>query len=266
MNKMLVIAFNTEEDAYEGLNALKDLDGKGDVALYASAVVLKDANGEVTVRQADDKGPLATAVGMLTGAVVGALAGPVGVAIGTTTGAMTGAMFDIGETGINVSFVEEVSAVLAPGKTVVLAEVDEEWVTPIDTKMAQFDGQVLRRLRSEVVEDQLIADSEAFDKEVSELQAELKEKRAQDKATAETAVKSIQKRLNSMVEKATSKLKKVNEEATANIDALKAKMQNANAKQKANLEKKIADIEADRKVRSEKLQGSIKLAKAALMP
>ncbi|HAP37954.1 MAG: hypothetical protein US67_C0077G0004 [Candidatus Woesebacteria bacterium GW2011_GWD1_38_10] len=266
MNKMLVIAFNTEEDAYEGLNALKDLDKKGDISLYATAVVIKDFTGKVTVRQAEDQGPLGTAVGMLTGAVVGALGGPVGMAVGSSAGGLTGAMFDIGDAGVNADFVDEVSKVLLPGKTVVLAEVDEEWVTPIDTKMAQFDGIIFRRAKSEVIEDQLFAESEAFNMEIQELQTKLKDKGSETKAAAKNTIKSIQKRLESNIEKANSELNKIKTESAAKIDALEAKLKNADDKQKATIEKRIAEVKADKKVRSEKLQASIKLAKEALMP
>lgn len=219
MNKLLVITFNNEEDAYEGLNALKELDKKGDISLYASAVLFKDAKGNVVVRQADDKGPLATVVGMITGALVGTLGGPVGMAIGTTAGGVSGSLLDIGEAGINVNFIEEVSLLLNPEITVVIADIEEEWVTPVDTKIAQFDGQVFRRLKAEVVENQLAADSEAFERE-----------------------------------------------SKAKINAFKTKVKNAKDTQKAKFEKKITEIKADKKIRSEKLQNSVKLAKEALRP
>lgn len=265
MNKMLVIAFNSEEDAYEGLNALKGLDEKGDITLYATAVVVKDANGKIAVRQAGDQGPLGTAVGMLTGALVGILGGPVGVAVGTATGGLTGAMLDMVDLGVNADFVNEVSEVLAPGKTVVLSEVDEDWVTPIDTKMAQFDGHVFRRPKSEVIEDQLTAESEALNKEVAELRAELNEKRVEEKAAVEKTIKSIQKRLESNVAKVDSELKRIKTESAAKIEALESKLKSANDAQRAKIEKSIAEVKADQKVRSEKLQQAVRLAKEALV-
>lgn len=263
---MLAISFNTEEDAYEGLSALKELDVKGDVVLYATAVVKKDENGNVSVRQAEDQGPLGATVGMMTGALAGTLGGPVGVAVGSSVGGLTGAVIDLGEAGVNTDFVDEVSKMMAPGKTMVLAEVDEEWVTPIDTKMAQFDGQVFRRAKSEVIEDQLSAESDAFNKEIKDLQAELKEKQSENKAAAEKTIQSIKKRLESNIAKANSELDKVKTESAAKINALEAKLKNANDSQKAKIEKRIAEIKADRKERSEKLQEALGLAKEALRP
>ena len=44
-------------------------------------------------------------------------------------------------------FLEEVSEYLLPGKTAVIAELDEEWQAPIDTRMEALGGHVFRRNR-----------------------------------------------------------------------------------------------------------------------
>ena len=56
MNKMLVAVFDTEPAAYEGLHALKDLHEDGDITLYATAVLVKDSAGTVSVKQTADRG------------------------------------------------------------------------------------------------------------------------------------------------------------------------------------------------------------------
>jgi uncharacterized membrane protein len=56
MNKMLVAVFDTEPAAFEGLQALKDLHQDGDITLYATAVVVKDSTGAVSVKQSADQG------------------------------------------------------------------------------------------------------------------------------------------------------------------------------------------------------------------
>jgi uncharacterized membrane protein len=50
MDKMLVVVFDTETAAYEGLSALEDLHREGAVAVYSTAVVVKDASGAVNMR------------------------------------------------------------------------------------------------------------------------------------------------------------------------------------------------------------------------
>ena len=60
MNKMLVAVFESENKAYEGLSALKELHNNGDITLYASAVVSKNEKGELHQNTAADQGPIGT--------------------------------------------------------------------------------------------------------------------------------------------------------------------------------------------------------------
>ena len=78
MNKMLVAVFDRESTAFEGLSALKDLHRIGDISLYSSAVIAMDSAGKVELKQAADPGPVGTALGLLTGSVIGILGGPAG--------------------------------------------------------------------------------------------------------------------------------------------------------------------------------------------
>ncbi|HEX3165255.1 MAG TPA: hypothetical protein VHQ93_03290, partial [Chitinophagaceae bacterium] len=63
MNKMLVAVFDNENKAFEGLSSLKDLHKKGDITLYATAVVSKSEKGELRLDTAADQGPVGTATG-----------------------------------------------------------------------------------------------------------------------------------------------------------------------------------------------------------
>ncbi len=264
MNKMLVIVFPTESDAFNGLDALEELDEKGDITLYAESVVVKDLEGNVTVRQSANDGPIGTAVGMLTGSLVGLLGGPIGALAGATLGGTTGLMVDITESAINQDFLDEVSDVFLPGTTMIVAEVDEEWVTPVDTKMDEFYGIVFRKPKSKVVDDQIEEDSQTFREEVNEMNVELKEKGAKSKANAQKSLKSAKSRLQKVAKRADKKLDQVNSEGKAKISALESQMKDAQAAQKAKIQKRIAQVKADQKKRSEKLQTAKKRASEAL--
>ena len=82
MNKLLVAVFDTESAANSGLNALRNLHAAGDITLFATAVLVRDVEGVVSVKQSTDSGPIGTATGLAVGSLVGLLGGPVGVAIG----------------------------------------------------------------------------------------------------------------------------------------------------------------------------------------
>ena len=119
MDKMLVIAFDSEDKAYQGARALQELHVEGSIAVYAMAVVAKDSDGKVTVEQDVDQGPLGTAVGGLVGSMVGLIGGPTGVAVGMTSGALFGSIADLTNVGIDSMFLQEVDKELAPGKVAV---------------------------------------------------------------------------------------------------------------------------------------------------
>lgn len=155
MNKMIVTVFNNESNAYEGVNALTKLHDEGSLTLYATAVIAKDAKGVVSVKQAADQGPLGTALGFATGSLIGLLGGPVGLAIGATAGTIGGSVYDMAQLGVGEDFLAEVSQYLLPGKVAVIAEIDEEWVTPLDTRMEQLGGIVFRCVRGEFIDAQI---------------------------------------------------------------------------------------------------------------
>lgn len=264
MNKMMVAVFDTETEAYKGVEALKDLHDTGDITLYSSAVLVKNLLGEVEVKQSTDEGPVDTAFGLLTGSLVGLIGGPAGVAVGASIGAMTGMLFDLGRAGVNVDFVDEVSVVLIPGKSAVLAEVDEEWVAPVNVALGQFGALIIRRPREEVIEDQLDREATAFSNELKQIQTELKQANAETKAAMQKTSKTIQEKLKSISHKAQEELDRVNANAKEKISALQAQIKTAQEKRKAQIETRIEQIKADQKARSEKLQKARKLASEAL--
>jgi hypothetical protein len=65
MQRMLIVVFDSDPQAYKGLDALKKLDSNGDISLYANAVIKRGTPG-VTVEQSADVGPAGTFLGMMT--------------------------------------------------------------------------------------------------------------------------------------------------------------------------------------------------------
>jgi hypothetical protein len=84
--------------------------------------------------------------------LIGLLGGPVGLAVGAVTGAAAGSLYDLAQLGVSEDFVAEVSRQLSPGKAAVIAEVDEEWITPLDARMEPLGGVVFRRSRGEFID------------------------------------------------------------------------------------------------------------------
>ncbi len=261
---MLIAVFETEAKAYEGLSALKGLHKNGDITLYASAVIAKDLNGQIQVKQNADQGPIGTGVGLLTGSLIGLLGGPVGLAIGAFTGTMAGMIYDVNADDVNTTFAEDVSDALGNGKTAVICEIDETWTVPVDTKLEALDGVVFRRFRYEVEDEQINREAEAISSEFKQLKEELKEAREADKAKINASIEKLKNKArvaNNQLEK------KMNDSKTqfdAKVNAIKEQMKNANDRRKAKLQKRIDVVTEEYNTRSAKLKQAAKLVSEAL--
>lgn len=245
MDKMLVAVFDSETQAYEGTRVLKELHAEGQITLYAEAVIVKDAQGNVAVKQVADPGPVGTAVGLLTGTLVGVLGGPVGMLVGASAGALGGSMFDLGETVVGSDFLDEVARNLAPGKAAVVAEAEEEWVTPIDARMAAVGGRVLRRTRGDVEHAQFERDITALNAEIAAMEAEYEQATDEAKANLRARIDSTKSRLRETRERARARMEATQREAEAKLAALQAQSDRASAEQRAQLDKRAAEVRAD---------------------
>ena len=273
MDRMVVITFDDEKAAYEATRALKRIHVEGDIALYAAAVVAKDADGKVSVKEAADQGPLGTAVGMLSGTLVGLLgaaagAGPAGpvIALGMGAGTIIGAMTDLTNLGIDADFLDDVNAQLAPGKVAVVAECYETWMTPVDTAMENLGGTVFRTYRSDYVDDLIQRDIDQTKADYQALKEELHQASEDRKAKVQAKMDAAKAKLEASVQKAKDRSEALKHEAEAKIKTLDEQIHKAKDDAKAKFEKRKAEIKADYDERREKLHQSWELAGEALKP
>ncbi len=166
MDNYVAIVFDNDTKAYDGLHALWNLDGEGDITMHGAAVVHRDGNGLTDVATKDTDPGLRTAIGVGIGALLGALAGPVGAAAGASIAAGTAAGIGAaagGFAGLTADAVKadehdqaayEAGFVLPNGKSAVIAEVSEDWTTPIDTMAQRLGGKVFRRSKGAIKDDQ----------------------------------------------------------------------------------------------------------------
>jgi len=169
MHNYIAVVFDDTSKAYEGLHALWQLDGDGDVTVHGTAVVHRDDWGRYQVDTKETHPALATAVGVGVGALLGALAGPAGAAagaaggaavaaaggaaIGAATGGAVGVTADLIRADERQQAAAESRWVLGYGQSAVLADVSEDWTSPIDTRMKALGGTVHRRSKEDVQND-----------------------------------------------------------------------------------------------------------------
>ena len=263
MSKFVVATFSSETNAYAGTRALKELHAEGEITLYGLAVITKDSGGKLSVKEGPDE-LAGTAIGSLVGALVGVLGGPAGVVVGMTAGMLLGSISDLLNIGVGTDFVDKVSGQLAPGKAAVIAEVDEDWITPLNTRMEAIGGSVAREWRSDFEEAEIAKETAARKAEYAQLKAEMAQSRADAKARLQARVNEVKAKLDELSSQAQTKLQKLDKDTNAKINALNGQIAKASAETKARIQQRLVELRADRDRRTAKLREAGALIKEAL--
>lgn len=264
MDKILVVAFNSESKAYEGSRALQALQNEGTISLYSKAVIARNADGRVEVKEEGDEGPVGTAVGLLTGSLIGLLGGPAGIVIGAGTGMFAGLTYDLANAGVSEDFLDEVGRFLQPGKAAVVAEVWEDWVMPVDARMNALGGVVFRRMRGDILDAWIERDVAALDAELAELEAESEKASGEAKAKLQAKIDAVKAKLRAMQEGVQARQKASKEEAEAKLNSLRDQAAKAHGERKAKLEKRMAELRAEDERRTKLLDQAGVLIEEAL--
>ena len=264
MSKFIVVVFPGETQAYKGSHALKELDAEGSLTLYGMAVVAKDAKGNISTKEAADTGPLGTAVGTLVGGLIGVIGGPVGSLAGAAGGAFIGSIGDLFDYGVGEDFLENVAAELAPGKAAVIAEIGEDWTTPLDTRMETFGGIVLRTWRADFEDDRIENEIASERAELDELKAEYAQAKQEAKAKLAAKIEQTKANLKKSEDRARARLDALHQETQAKIAALEKQFAGARQGAREKINKRIAALRANHEKRAAKLKQAWELTKDAL--
>jgi uncharacterized membrane protein len=264
MNKLLVSVFDSEMAAEAGLKALRSLHAAGDITLYATGVVASDAKGVVSVKKSMDPGPVGTVTGLAVGSLIGLLGGPAGIAIGALTGTLVGAVRDFWVAGVGLDFIEEAAKHLQPGKVALVAEIEEEWVVPVDAALEASGGHVLRRTRTEIAEAQFDHDILAFKAEIKELESEASHAGAGALVKLQVKLAAAKHSLDGAVHRAKERGDALKQEADAKAEALKLQLNQAQGDVKVRIEDRVKRVKSAYHARGAKLSQAWSLAKEAL--
>jgi uncharacterized membrane protein len=242
MERMIVVVFDNETKAYEGLRALNQLDAEGSIAIHAESVINKQANGTVTVKHADDDFPIRTVAGTAIGSLIGLLGGPVGVALGASTGAVAGGFSDLYVAGVDADFLNEVSAMVTPGKYAVVADISEEWVTPVDTRMEVLNGVVFRTTRSAFEEEQRTRDEAILRAEIGQMKAEHARAKAERKGKLQSKIDQLNAKLQKKLDYGKQRSEQIKRETDAKVETLEKKAAKAQGDIKAAMQQRAQEI------------------------
>jgi uncharacterized membrane protein len=176
-DNVIAVSFPEEANAYEALARLKELDSKDSVGVRGAAVVAREQNGQITIKdQFGEDSFENTAGGGLLGLLVGVLGGPLGVLVGGATGLLVGSLFDEDDDDDTRSVLADISKAIRVGPPGVLAEVSEPDPEAIDAVMAHLNGTVVRRSVADV-ESEIAAAEDAQREAKKKARKELRESR-----------------------------------------------------------------------------------------
>lgn len=243
----MVVVFDNELKAYDGSKAISDLESEGSISIHARAVITKNADGKIEIKQKGEEYPVRTVGGTAIGALIGLLGGPIGVGVGAIGGTVAGGIWDINRAGVSAEFLDQVSAKLTPGKWAVVSDISEDWETPVDTRMAALGGTVFRTTRKDVGHEQHAREVAAIKANIAQLKAEQAKSSKEEKAKMQLKIDDLKKKLDAKSEHSKQRSKQKEEEYKAKVDALEKKAAKAKGKEKTKIENWIADIKEDYK-------------------
>lgn len=250
MDKMIVIVFDGEPAAYAGARALKELHWEGSITLYSGSVIVRESNGRIQLKQVINLGQAGSVLGTATCALVGALGEEATAGMGA---ALAGQAPHLSSAGVSEDFLRDVARSLRPNRSAVVAEIEEDWITPLDSLMDMLGGIVFRRVRAELGDAALERDAIILHAETKHLRDELSHVVGPAKMKLQVKADEARVRLERARDQAQCRLDALMAEADAKVRSLQAQAASAADYAKANIERRIADIQAEYQTRSRRL-------------
>ncbi len=154
MSNILVITFEDENQALAVLRSLKNLQNQDMLKLDDAAVIVKDKEGKVQIKNMTESNvKTGAAVGGLIGLAVGSILFPIaGIALGAAGGAMVGKT--LGD-GVDKQFVKEVTEAIKPGNSAILFLVGHENAGMLIAALEPFNGKIYQSSFDSEIEEEL---------------------------------------------------------------------------------------------------------------
>jgi len=242
MHKLVAVVFRDEETAYKGIEAFSEMNAESSVDVAMMCLIKKERDGSISTKEVNDGFPIRTLAGTVLGAVAGLVAAGVGAAVGAGAGLVAGLIGDLYSAGVDQDFVSDVASALTPGKCAVVAEVDEESVNPLDTRMKALDGVVYRTLKSSVQEERWERDTANLKAQLNQLRIELAQARADGKAKLQAQIDSLKKRIDAKLVRTRARSEQVAGEYEAEVAALQQKAAKQKGEARAAVEARIGKL------------------------
>lgn len=145
-HNIVQIQFIESSKAYEALSDLRQSSASGNLNAVSAIIVERSEDGRLHLAEGENSriGD-ATAGGSLIGMLVGILGGPLGILLGWGAGMIGGTIVDSKRADRSQTILGEMARRVAPGMTVIIAEV-EEYAEEVLDKVAEPLGGTVHRV------------------------------------------------------------------------------------------------------------------------
>jgi len=242
MERMLAVVFESETKAHEAIRVLQALDEAGFIAVYADGVITKGRDGVIKETRARSGLPQGTMGATAVGSLIGALGGPVSLAVGAAGGLIVGGLADHARHRIAHDFVEDVEHALLPGRSALVAEIDEESTLNVDTRMETLGGFVFRRALGDVADDEYDHEIATLRADIAQTKAEHAVSRAERRSRLQARLDSLNEKLHRLLDRAQASRDEIQRHAAAKVEHLKAQANGAAEDIKARRADRLAAV------------------------
>jgi uncharacterized membrane protein len=159
---VVAVAFDAPEDAGRALELVERAQKKGALKVLNAAVLVKDAAGNVTVKDTRDIDPKkGRRLGAVTGGLIGLVGGPVGVVVGALAGAgaggLAGAKIDF---GFSEQFLNGLKKYLKPDTSALILLVEHGYYQKLSEVIAEEEGVFFQQTLTDKLVEALLATGE----------------------------------------------------------------------------------------------------------
>jgi uncharacterized membrane protein len=156
MGDLIVVTLDREEDAAAVLRALRSIEKSGNLQLEDTALVSKDADGKVHLKNEMGSG---TEIGIAAGAVIGGLVTVFFPVVGIVGGGVVGGLIGRSASpGVDGKFVKEVAEELEPGKSAIFALIRSGSAAAVAAAFRGVPGKLRQTSLSPEFEEELRAE------------------------------------------------------------------------------------------------------------
>lgn len=155
--QLIVAAFNDEGAADKALEALKEYKREKAINILDAAIIRKDADGKLHIKEtADMGGGKGAVIGGVLGGVIGLIAGPPGVVVGAGIGAAVGGLTaKFVDAGIPDSRLRELGEALKPHTSAIVAILELIWVEQVQAELQKQGADVMTQALKDDISKQL---------------------------------------------------------------------------------------------------------------